>query len=278
MDDRLDPAAPAALQSSFGAPHAVAMRLRLAGTHGIAPIAVAMLALAGWELLVRTLRIPEVVLPAPSAVLAVFGGAQAHVLLENALPTGLQAVSGFLFAALLGMAIAVAIAYSQALKEAVYPYLIAFQVIPKIAFAPIFVLWFGIGFKSRFAFATFICFFPIVIALATGLRETSPDLVRMSRAFGASKAQIFLHVRFPFSLPYLFSGLKIAATLSMIGVVIGEFITADRGLGYLILYAASRSNTPLVLAAILILCAIGIVIYGSVAATERWVSRTMNQQ
>lgn len=266
------------MQHALTAPHTIASRLRLAGTHGIAPITVALLALVCWEVLVRTLQIPEVLLPAPSAVLAVFGGAQVHLLLENALPTGMQAVSGFLCAALLGVTIAIAIAYSQALKEAVYPYLIAFQVIPKIAFAPIFVLWFGIGFKSRFAFSTFICFFPIVIALATGLRETSPDLVRMSRAFGASKAQIFLHVRFPFSLPYLFSGLKIAATLSMIGVIIGEFITADRGLGYLILYAASRSNTPLVLAAIVILCAIGIAIYGSVAATERWVSRSMDQQ
>ena len=136
---------------------------------------------------------------------------------------------------------------------------------------------FGIGFKSRLAFATFICFFPVVIALATGLREASPDLVRMSRAFGASKAQIFAHVRLPFSLPYLFSGLKIAATLSMIGVVIGEFITADRGLGYLILYAASRSNTPLVLAAIAVLCAIGLAIYGAVVAAERWVERAMGQ-
>lgn len=244
----------------------------------IAPVVVAVLALLAWELLARTLRIPEAVLPPPSSVLAVFGGSRLQLLLDNAAPTGLQAVGGFLFAALLGIAIAVGIAYSQWLKEAVYPYLVAFQVVPKIAFAPIFVLWFGIGFKSRFAFATFICFFPIVIALATGLRETSPEMVRMSRAFGASKAQVFLHVRFPYSLPYLFSGLKIAATLSMIGVVIGEFITADRGLGYLILYAASRADTPLVLAAIAVLCALGLAIYGAVAAAERWVKREMVQQ
>ena len=241
----------------------------------IAPVAVAALALLAWELLARLLRIPEAVLPPPSAVLAVFRGDQAGLLLENAAPTGLQAVSGFFAAALLGMAIAVAIAYSAWVKEAVYPYLIAFQVIPKIAFAPIFVLWFGIGFESRFAFATFICFFPIVIALATGLRETSPEVTRMARAFGASKAQVFLHVRFPYALPYFFSGLKIAATLSMIGVVIGEFITADRGLGYLILYAASRANAALVLASIAVLCVIGLAIYGAVAAAEHWVNRTM---
>lgn len=211
-------------------------------------------------------------------VLELFASPQAKLVLDNAAPTGLQAVAGFIAAALLGIAVAVAIAYSQWLNEAAYPYLIAFQVVPKIAFAPIFVLWFGIGFKSRFAFATFICFFPIVIALITGLRATSPELVRMSRAFGASKAQVFLHVRFPSSVPYLFSGLKIAATLSMIGVVIGEFITADRGLGYLILYAASRADTPLVLAAIAVLCAIGLAIYGAVAAAENWVMRRMGTE
>jgi NitT/TauT family transport system permease protein len=243
-----------------------------------APLALAGAAALAWELLVHALRVPRGVLPAPSAVLGLFGSEQARLVLENAVPTGLQAVAGFLAAALLGVAVAVAIAYSQWLKEAAYPYLIAFQVVPKIAFAPIFVLWFGIGFKSRFAFATFICFFPIVIALITGLRETTPDLVRMSRAFGASKAQVFLHVRFPFSLPYLFSGLKIAATLSMIGVVIGEFITADRGLGYLILYAASRADTPLVLAAIAMLCAIGLAIYGAVVAAEGWVMRRMGTE
>jgi NitT/TauT family transport system permease protein len=241
----------------------------------LAPLALAGAAVLAWELLTRALRVPQGVLPAPSVVLELFGSPQAKLVFANAWPTGLQAVAGFFAAALLGIVVAVAIAYSQWLKEAVYPYLIAFQVIPKIAFAPIFVLWFGIGFKSRFAFATFICFFPIVIALITGLRETSPDLVRMSRAFGASKAQVFLHVRFPYALPYLFSGLKIAATLAMIGVVIGEFITADRGLGYLILYAASRADTPLVLAAIAVLCVIGLAIYGAVVAAEAWVMRRM---
>ena len=241
----------------------------------IAPVGVAAVALLVWELLVRGLQIPEVLLPAPSAVLAVFGGEHGRTLMDNAAPTGLQAVSGFLAAALLGFAIAVAISYSQWFKEAIYPYLIAFQVLPKVAFAPIFVLWFGIGFKSRFAFATFICFFPIVIALATGLRETSADMLRMSRAFGATKAQTFVHVRLPYALPYLFSGLRIAATLSIIGVVIGEFITADRGLGHLILFASSKSSTALVLAAIVVLCAIGLAMYGAVVATERWVQRRM---
>ncbi len=234
---------------------------------------VALLALGAWELVVRMLDVPNVLLPPPSRVLAVYAGPERITLLENAVPTGVQAVSGFAFAAALGVLTAVAITYSQALKEALHPYLVAFQVIPKIALAPLFVLWFGIGFASRFAFATFICFFPIVIALAVGLRDTHPDIVRMCRAAGASRAQILWQVRLPFALPYLFAGLKIAATMSIIGVVIGEFITADRGLGYLILFAASRSDTPLVVAAIVLLCAIGLVLFGVVVLLERAVAR-----
>ena len=237
------------------------------------PIGVAALALGAWELAVRVLDVPPVLLPPPSRVLAVYAGPDGARLLENALPTGVQTVSGFAFAALLGVLVAIAITYSQALKEAVHPYLVAFQVIPKIALAPLFVLWFGIGFASRFAFATFICFFPIVIALAAGLRDTHPDVIRMCRAAGASRAQILWQVRMPFAAPYLFAGLKIAATMSIIGVVIGEFITADRGLGYLILYAASRSDTPLVMAAIVLLCAIGLVLFGAVVLAERMVEK-----
>ena len=237
------------------------------------PVGVALLALAAWELLVRLFQVPEVLLPPPSRVLQVYAGPGAAAIAENALPTGVQAVSGFAFAALLGVAVAIAITYSNALKEALHPYLVAFQVIPKLALAPLFVLWFGIGFASRFAFATFICFFPIVIALAAGLRDTHPDVMRMCRAAGASRAQILWQVRLPFALPYLFAGLKIAATLAIIGVVIGEFITADRGLGYLILYAASRSDTPLVMAAIVLLCVIGLALFGAVVLAERWVAK-----
>jgi len=238
------------------------------------PIAVASLVLVAWEILVQMLGIPEVFLPGPRRIAAVFAVAEnRETLAQHLAPTAVQAFSGFAAAASLGVAVALAITYSRALKEAIHPYLIGFQVIPKIALAPIFVLWFGIGFASRFAFATFVCFFPIVIALATGLRDTHRDVIRMCRAAGATDAQILWQVRLPFATPYLFTGLKIAATMSIIGVVIGEFITADRGLGYLILYASSRSNTPLVMAAIALLCIVGLTLYFAVIAAERIVLR-----
>lgn len=238
------------------------------------PVVVAAGALVAWELVVRALAVPEVLLPSPSRIAAVFAVAEhRETLLQNLWPTALQAVSGFATATALGVIVALAVTYSAALKEAIHPYLVAFQVIPKIALAPIFVLWFGIGFASRFVFATFVCFFPIVIALVAGLRDTHPDVIRMCRAVGATRTQILWQVRLPFATPYLFAGLKIAATMSIIGVVIGEFITADRGLGYFILYAASRSNTPMVMAAILLLCIVGLLIFGLVVAAESLVLR-----
>ena len=221
-----------------------------------------------WQVAVDALAVSPILLPSPARVGAVFASDQALLVLNNTLPTAIQALSGFGAAALLGILLALGMGYSETFRLTLSPYLIAFQVIPKIALAPLFVLWLGIGFSSRFAFAVFMCFFPIVIALSTGLREAPPDAVRMCAAFGGSKAQIFRHIRFPFALGYLFAGLKIAATMSIIGVVVGEFITADRGLGYLILWASSRSDTPLVIAAILVLCVLGMGIYGAVALLD----------
>jgi NitT/TauT family transport system permease protein len=272
-----EPGSSSATLEGFGRP--AADRSFGAVIDGALPILVGTGALVAWEVLVRVLAVPEVLLPPPSRIAAVFAVSEhRETLSQNLLPTALQAISGFATALLLGVLVALAVTYSTALKEAIHPYLVAFQVIPKIALAPIFVLWFGIGFASRFIFATFVCFFPIVIALATGLRDTHPDVIRMCRAVGASNAQILWQVRLPFATPYLFAGLKIAATMSIIGVVIGEFITADRGLGYLILFAASRSDTPMVMAAILLLCIIGLLLFGVVVASEHVVLRRQGMQ
>jgi NitT/TauT family transport system permease protein len=154
------------------------------------------------------------------------------------------------------------------------PFMVGGYGSPKLALAPLFILWFGIGFASRFAFATFICFFPVVISTLAGLRETPPDILRMCKAIGASDAQVMLRVRVPFAVPYIFAGLKIAATMAVIGVVIGEFISADKGLGYVILYSSSRSETPAVMAAIVLLCAIGLALYGLVELAEWAVQRS----
>jgi NitT/TauT family transport system permease protein len=237
------------------------------------PVGVALGLLALWEIGVRVFNVPTVILPSPSRVLAELAGSRLPNLLENALPSGVQIFAGFAVASACGIALAMAMAYSSLLRATLHPYMIGLQVVPKIALAPLFILWFGIGFASRFAFATFICFFPVVISTLAGLRETPPDILRMCRAIGATDAQVMLRVRLPFAVPYIFAGLKIAATMAVIGVVIGEFISADKGLGYVILYSSSRSETPAVLAAIVLLCVIGLALYGLVELAEWAVQR-----
>jgi NitT/TauT family transport system permease protein len=236
-------------------------------------VAVAVAVLALWEWTVVHFAVSEIILPAPSRVALVFAD-RLPLLTEHSIPSGIQAFCGFAIACALGIVLAVAVTFSETLKEAVYPYLIAFQVIPKVALAPLFTVALGIGFVSRLAFVVFITFFPIVVALATGLTNTNPDVVRMCRGLTATRAQIFRHVRFPFALHHLFAGMKIGATMAIIGIVVAEFITSEKGLGFVILNAASRLDTALVLAAIVALCVIGFALYGLVVVAEvaarRW--------
>jgi NitT/TauT family transport system permease protein len=190
------------------------------------------------------------------------------ILLMHAVPTTVESAAGFVIATLLGIVLAIIITYSRLAHEALYPNLIFFQLIPKIALAPLFIIWLGIGSQSRIAFAVFIAFFPVVISTAAGFASVDKSMLRLCRALTANEWQIFTSVRFPAALPYIFSGMKIAITLSIIGVIIGEFITAQAGLGYLIIFATARADTEISMAAIVVLCICGLLLYGLVALAE----------
>jgi NitT/TauT family transport system permease protein len=168
----------------------------------------------------------------------------------------------------LGIGLAVLICKSRLVRDALYPNIVLFQLIPKIALAPLFIVWLGIGSTSRITFAVFISFFPVVVATLTGLTSVDRDLLRLCKAVGADESRIYAKVRFPAAVPHLFSGLKIAITFAMIGVIVGEFITAQAGLGYMILFAASQAEMTLIFASIVVLCAIGLVLYGLVVMAE----------
>ena len=155
------------------------------------------------------------------------------------------------------------------MNKAIYPNVVLFQLIPKIALAPLFIVWLGIGLSSRVTFSIFISFFPILVATAAGLQSVPRDMLRLCRSVGATDWQVLLNVRFPSALPFLFSGMKVAVTLAIIGIVVGEFIASQQGLGYLILFASSRQQTDLSLACILVLCAAGLMLYGAVVLCER---------
>jgi NitT/TauT family transport system permease protein len=236
------------------------------------PVVAAGLFLLAWQAIVIGADVSPAILPAPTVIA---GQLSEHfwLIMKHAVPTTLETLLAFAISVPLGIAIAAVMIYSPVLNRALYPNIIFFQLIPKIALAPLFIVWLGIGLPSRVTFSVFISFFPILIATAAGLQSVSRDMLRLCRSVRASDWQILLHVRFPTSLPYIFSGMKIAVTLSIIGIVVGEFIASQAGLGYLILFASSRQQTDLGLACIAVLCVVGLLLYGIVAIAERLMMR-----
>jgi NitT/TauT family transport system permease protein len=237
------------------------------------PLGFAVLATIAWEILCRVTRISPLLLPPPSAIWTVLSD-NYEILLQHALPTTMETVVSFGLATLLGVALAVAITFSAWIREALYPNLVMFQLIPKIALAPLFIVWLGVGSKSCIVVAIFIAFFPVVVSTATGLVSAKPEVLLLCRSLTASEWQTFRLARFPYAMPFVFAGMKVGVTMAMIGVIVGEFITAQAGLGYIIMFASSAGETATVLAAIVLLCGIGLALYGIVALGElvmqRW--------
>jgi NitT/TauT family transport system permease protein len=236
------------------------------------PVATAALLLALWEALSRLGAINVRLLPAPSTVWVTLGRS-VDVLFEQALPTFGGALAGILLAALLGIALGMAVSLSRTLMQAVYPTVIFFQLIPKVALAPVFLIWFGTGWTANVLFSVFIAFFPVLVATIAGFGASPAHYESLCRSLRMSRVRIFLKVRLPFALPYIFSGLRIGVTFAVIGVVLGEFITGQAGLGYIILFSANNFETALLLAAILLLCGVGAILFALFLALEALVLR-----
>ena len=160
------------------------------------------------------------------------------------------------------------------LEQALFPHLVLFQIVPKIALAPLFVIWFGVGSESRLIFALFLSFFPIAAATAGGLARTKPEALRLCAALTASSWRTFISVRVPFAIPSIFAGLKMGMTMALIGTIVGEFVTGQQGLGYIIMFAAASADSALTFAALALLCVVGLAVYGAVVVAEtvaqRW--------
>lgn len=237
------------------------------------PILTAAAFVVGWQAVARFWAIPAVILPAPSDVGHQLAAVWPELLCQGSF-TGAEAVAACIMSAVLGAGTAAMLAASPLLREMLYPNLVAFQLIPKIALAPLFVIWLGIDAPSRLVFSTFISFFPVAIGTLTGLRGTDPNAIRLCRSLTASQGQIFRHVQVPYALPFFFSAMRVAATLSVIGIIIGEFISSKRDLGSYILLAGSRAETARIFAALLVLCIIGLALYGIIAVLEWWVKNS----
>jgi NitT/TauT family transport system permease protein len=236
----------------------------------ILPIATAGALLLAWQTACLAFHVPAVILPPPSDIAADLWRIL-PLLLHHAVPTTLDSLAAFFIATVLGVGLAVGLSSSPLIRDTLYPNLVLFQLIPKVALAPLFVVWLGITSESRIAFSVFVSFFPIVISAVVGFAGTDASTLRLCRSLTASNWQSFTLVRLPFALPAIFSGMKIAMTMAIIGVIIGEFISAKAGLGFYILYASSRMDTASIFAALFVLCIIGVTLFGAVALAERHV-------
>ncbi len=220
-----------------------------------------------WEALCRLFGVKEFVLPLPSQIFTVLVN-RWDALLPHATQTLMTTVVGFIGGVIAGTLIGIAIGSSRLVYDAMYPLLVGFYSIPKVAVVPILVIWFGSGTVPAVITSLVICIFPVVVNVATGLATTEPELEDVLRALGASKADILWGVGIPRSMPYLFASLKIAITLAFVGTVISETVAANRGIGNMMIIASSNIDVPLVFAGLFILAFMGIALYAVFAMLE----------
>jgi NitT/TauT family transport system permease protein len=225
-----------------------------------------------WEMFTRVAKISRLLLPAPSDIAATLA-TSLPLLAHMSVITASEFLLGFGLSVVVGIPLGALLVHARPVELAVYPLLVASQTVPKAAIAPIFVVWLGAGLTSKVLIAFTIAFFPIVIDTAVGLRAAPPEVVNVVRSMGASPLQVFRFVRLPNALPNIFGGLKVASTLAVVGAIVGEFVSAEKGLGYLVLVANGELNTTLVFASVVTLSILGVVFYFLLELLERFVIR-----
>jgi NitT/TauT family transport system permease protein len=226
--------------------------------------------IALWQLVVILADVPKFVLPSPLETLRSLQE-PSYNWISNTLVTASEVFGGYALAVLVGIGLALIFTWSKPVDEAFSPLLVSLNMIPKVALGPIFIVWFKYGVGPNMLIAFSICFLPILLTMQRGLREVEPDLIDLVRALKGSKWQIFLKIQLPGSLPYLFSGMKVAAVLAVAGAIVGEFIASERGLGYLMLQVQVTLDTPAMFMAVLLITLVGVVLYGLVLLLERLV-------
>jgi NitT/TauT family transport system permease protein len=256
------------------------MRFGAAATTVIAPTVFTIALFALWELGCKFFAVPQTVLPAPTDIWAAYLQFQKPIV-ENSLYTLMNTLAGFGIATVFGLLLGIAVGWHKAIYAAIYPVLIGFNSVPKVAVVPVLILWFGVGAVPAIITAFLISFFPIVVNVATGLATTEPELEDVLRALGASKFDIMRKVGIPRSLPYFFGSLKVAITLAFVGAVVSETVGANKGIGFLMLSAQANFQVPLVFAGLMALAFLGIVLYAITAAIEMrytgWAFRGQNR-
>lgn len=233
----------------------------------LVPIGALLLA---WELLVRATGIPAYILPTPYRIGLRLEESFGMILSHSAWST-IPILVGFVVAVAAGFVLAVLIAYSRWVERLVEPLIVVSQVVPKVALAPLFLIWFGHGLTPKIIIVGTIAFFPVLANTIVGLKSAEREVIELMDSIAANKAQIFWKIRVPSALPFVFPAIKVAALLSVVGAMVGEFVGADKGLGYLMILSNTNLETDLLFAALFSITLIGLVIYGVVGYAERWV-------
>ncbi|MCF3123943.1 MULTISPECIES: ABC transporter permease [Streptomyces] len=232
------------------------------------PLALLVVCFGAWWAIAATEMVEAYLVPSPGATLDVVLD-KPDYLWQHSWVTTYETLLGFAIAVAVGIASAVLMVASTTVEKTLYPILLFAQVVPKIAIAPLFVVWLGFGIGPKILIAVLIAFFPVVISMVTGLKAVDPEMLQLSATMGARPWQTFLKIRFPASLPHLFSGLKVAVTLAVTGAVVGEFVGANEGLGYVILQANGNLDTPMLFAGLLVMSLIGVVLFVLVEIAEK---------
>lgn len=232
------------------------------------PVGTILIIVAIWEAICRLFDVPTYLLPPPSDVLALMAK-RTDLLLYHATVTSGEIIVGFALSTVVGVVLALLITNYRIFERSIYPLLIVSQAVPKAALAPIFIVWFGLGWEPKVVVVVLIAFFPIVIDLVAGIRSVPPSMLKLAKSMGASRFDTMRKFVVPHALPHFFSGLKVAITLAVSGAIIGEFVGADRGLGYLLLFANGQLDTNLLFASIIILSFLGVILFYLLLAVER---------
>jgi NitT/TauT family transport system permease protein len=234
----------------------------------VSPVVFTIALFVVWELVCRVFTVPLAILPAPSDVFVALWQYRKPIW-DNSFVTLWTTLAGFLLATGFGLALGIAVGWHRTLYDGIYPVLIGFNSVPKVAVVPVLILWLGIGEMPAVITAFLISFFPIVVNVATGLATTEPELEDVLRALGASKLDIMRKVGIPRSLPYFFGSLKVAITLAFVGAVVSETVGANKGIGKLMLDAQAAFQVQIMFAGLLVLAVLGILLYAGTAAIER---------
>jgi len=239
-------------------------------TPAMRPFWLIIVLIIGWDICIRLFKIPQYLIPTPWQVVQQLYK-EWPMLWRESLPTLYATLGGFVLSALVGVPIAMWIAYSRLVESFVYPLLVFSQSVPKVAIAPLFVVWFGFGVIPKVIAAFLLGFFPVIVATVQGFKSIESDVIDLARSMGASPLKVFIKFRLPQAMPAIFSGLKVSVTLAVVGAVVGEFVGSNSGLGYVLQKANGTFDLPLMFAALVILSMIGVLLFLMLELIERWV-------